>query len=311
MATLRQLEYFVAIAERGHFGRAAAALHVSQPALSHQLRALEVDLGVTLIERGGRQAELTPAGRELVDHARAVLREMEDLTQRAARAADRPLGRIRFGVTPTLGPYLMPGVIEALHRQNPDLRLFIKEGIPALQIAQLADGQLDMMLTPLPVPGELLHVEPLFRERLHIIAPPDHPLAQARTVMPNDLAGTTFLTLDHRHHYHRQVSAMAKRVGAQVLGDYEGTSLDSLRQMVGSGVGLAILPELYMRSEAGGTNMVTRLHVEGQDDYRSIAAVWRRNAAFADVFRMLAELARDKALAILESCPQTPAASQP
>lgn len=299
MATLRQLEYFVAVAERGHFGRAASAMNVSQPALSHQLRALETGLGVTLIERGARNAELTPIGRELIDHARSVLREMSDLNQKAARAADRPLGRIRFGVTPTLGPYLMPRVIEVLHRENPELRLFIKEDIPALQIAQLIDGQLDMMLCPLPVPDALLHVEPLFRESLHLVAPPDHRLAQELSIRESDLSGATFLTLDHRHHYHRQVDEIAERVGAKVLGDYEGTSLDSLRQMVGSGVGLAILPELYIRSEAGGTDMVRQLQVDGMDEYRSIAAIWRRGAAFEETFFMLAELARSQASRLL------------
>lgn len=303
MATLRQLEYFVAVAERGHFGRAAASLNVSQPALSHQLRALEAGFGVKLIERSTRRTQLTPIGRELIDHARAVLREMSDLNQKAARAADRPLGRIRFGVTPTLGPYLMPRVIEVLHRENPDLRLFIKEGIPALQIAQLIDGQLDMMLCPMPVSGELLHVEPLFRESLHVVAPPDHPLAQKTSISEAELSGATFLTIDHRHHYHRQVSAIAERVGAKVLGDYEGTSLDSLRQMVGSGVGFALLPEFYIRSEAGGTNMVRQLRVEGMNEYRSIAALWRRGAAFEKTFAMLAELVRSQASRFLEGRP--------
>ena len=301
MATLRQLEYFVAIAERGHFGRAAAALNVSQPALSHQLRALEQGLGVTLIERGSRNVMLSPVGRELIEHARKVLREMGDLTEKAARSSDRPLGRIRFGVTPTLGPYLMPRVIEILHRQHPDLRLFIKEDIPGSQIAQLVDGQLDMMLAPLPVQTDLLHVEPLFREKLHIVAPPDHPLAQKAGLKESDLAGTTFLTLDHRHPYHRQVSALAERVGAKVLGNYEGTSLDSLRQMVGSGVALALLPELYILSEAGGTDMVRQLDVAGVNEYRSIAALWRRGAAFESTFAILAELARDQAQKAIET----------
>ena len=301
MATLRQLEYFVAVADRGHFRRAAAALNVSQPALSQQLRALEASLGCTLIERGTRSAELTPAGRQLIENARAVLREMADLQQLAARAAHRPLGRIRFGVTPTLGPYLMPQVIEVLHRENPDLRVFIKEDIPSVQVAQLIEGQLDMMLCPMPVPHELLHVEPLFPEKLHIVAPPDHPLAEKPTITEGALSGATFLTLDHRHHYHRQVAEIAARVGARVLGDYEGTSLDSLRQMVGSGVGLAILPELYIRSEAGGTNMVRRLKIEGMEEYRSIAAIWRRGAAFGSAFAMVAELVRAQALRMLEA----------
>lgn len=295
MATLRQLEYFVAIADHRHFGRAAGALHVSQPALSHQLRALEASFGITLVERNTRSLQLTPIGLELLDDARALLLKLNDMKDRAALASEKPLGRIRFGVTPTLGPYLMPGIIEALHKESPDLRLFIRENIPALQLEELADGALDMMLSPLPVAGDTFFVEPLFREPLHIVAPPDHPLAERGDLTESDLAGTTFLTLDHRHHYHRQLGAICERLGARILGDYEGTSLDSLRQMVGSGVGFAILPDLYLRSDAGGAGMVAVLRPRGWSDYRSIAAVWRRNSAYHDVYCMLAERIRSAA----------------
>lgn len=299
MATIRQLEYFVAVAERGHFGRAANSLNVTQPALSHQLRALEKGLGIILVERGHGGAELSPIGRELIGPARKILRDLNDMQQLAARSTAQPIGRIRFGVTPTLGPYLMPRVIELLHRQSPDLRLFIKEGIPVDQFTQLIDGQLDMMLAPLPVPDDVLQVEPLFREPLHIVAPPDHPLVQHDVVRRSDLKDTTFLTLDHRHHYHRQVVEITESFGASILGDYEGTSLDSLRQMVGSGVGLAILPELYIRSEAGGTDMVRQLNVNNHQGYRSIAAVWRKGAAYAATFSVIADLIRVQAQQLL------------
>lgn len=301
MVTIRQLEYFIAVTERAHFGRAAASLNVTQPALSHQLKALEQSLGVTLVERGSGGAELTPIGRDLIGHARKILLDLNDMKQLAARSITQPLGRIRFGVTPTLGPYLMPGVIKILHRQSPDLRLFIKEGIPAEQVMQLIDGQIDMLLSPLPVPDDGLHVEPLFREPLHIVVPPDHPLAERDSVKLVDLKGATFLTLDHRHHYHRQVVEFAERVSARILGDYEGTSLDSLRQMVGSGVGLAILPELYIRSESGGTGMVRRLKLQDHESYRSIAAVWRKGAAYSASFAAIAELVREQAHHLLSS----------
>lgn len=295
MTTVRQLEYFVTVAERGHFGRAAAVLNVTQPALSHQLKALEEDLGVILIERRTSGAELTPIGRELIGHARKILLDLNDMKQLAARSISQPLGRIRVGASPTLGPYLMPRVIEVLHRQNPDLRLFIKEGIPAEQVMQLIDGQIDMLLTPLPVPDHGLHIEPLFREPLHVVVSPDHPLAKRDSIKLVDLKNAAFLTLDHRHHYHRQVAEFAERVGGRVLGDYEGTSLDSLRLMVGSGVGLAILPEFYIRSEAGGVDMVKQLKLEDYHGYRSIAAVWRTGAAYSPFFAAIAETVREQA----------------
>ena len=290
MTTIRQLQYFVEVAERAHFGHAATALSVSQSALSQQLRSLELALGVTLIERNTRSAELTPTGRELLVQAKAVLLQMQDFADLAARATDRPVGRIRFGITPTLGPYLMPNVIADLHRQSPDLRLFIKEGIPAQQMTELAEGKLDMLVAPLPVRGDTFEVEPLFRETLHVVAPPDHPLATLVTLSEKAFAGHTFLSLDHRHHLHNQVQNICDRVGANILEDYEGTSLDSLRQMAGSGVGLAILPDLYVRSESGGTEMVKKLRPSDWTEYRSIVALWRRSSAFDSVYRSIANL---------------------
>ena len=284
------MQYFVEVAERAHFGHAATALGVSQSALSQQLRAMELALGVTLIERNTRTAELTPPGRELLQKAKAVLLQMQDFLDLAARASDKPVGRIRFGITPTLGPYIMPSVIADLHRQSPDLRLFIKEGIPAQQMTELAEGKLDMMVAPLPVRGDGFHIEPLFREALHIVAPPDHPLSTKKSLTEDDLVGHTFLSLDHRHSYHDQAQIICNRVKANILGDYEGTSLDSLRQMAGSGVGLAILPDLYIRSESGGTDMVKNLHIHGWKEYRSIVALWRHRAAFADTYCDLARI---------------------
>lgn len=288
MPTLRQFEYLVAVADLKHFGRAALSCHVSQPTLSQQVRTLEERLGVELVERRLSGAELTPIGREIADRARRLLVEVGDVKDLARRAAEGAAGTIRFGVTPTLGPYLMPPIVAALHRERPDLKLYIREGIPDDQSLELARGQIDMLLGPLPIEGDALTVEPLFRERLHLVAPADHPLAEAGRLGREDLRGLRILSLDRRHHLHRQVTAICADHGMQLLRDYEGTSLDSVQQMVGSGLGLAILPECYIRSEAGGTVGVRLLDVEGWNASRSIAAAWRSGAAFADTFDFIA-----------------------
>lgn len=290
MPTLRQIEIFVALADAGTMGEAAAALGLTQPALSQQLRAMEERLGVRLFERVPKGMQLTPFGRELMGKAREVLSANRDFRDSADRIAQRPAGSIRFGVTPTLGPYLMPRVIRELHRRHPDLRLFIREGIPSVQQAELASGEIDMLLSPMPIVGKGLHVEPLFREPLRIVAPPDDPLVGPDRPALADFAGRTFLTLDHRHHYHRQLEGICDALGATILADYEGTSLDALQQMVGSGVGLAILPEMYIRSEAGGLDVVRITEPEGWQEYRSIAAAWRTKAAYADLYAEVAEV---------------------
>lgn len=286
--TLRQLEYLVAIADLKHFGRAAQASHVSQPTLSQQLRALEDRLGVTLVERQLGGAELTPIGRELADRARRVLVDVRDIRDLAKRAAEGAAGTIRFGVTPTLGPYLMPAIVAALHREQPDLRLYIREGIPDEQALELARGRIDMLLGPLPIHGDSLAIEPLFRERLFLVAAPDHRLAQAARLTTADLRGATVLSLDPRHIFHRQVAAICADHGMQLLRDYEGTSLDSLRQMAGSGLGIAVLPEFYLRSEVGGEAGVRVLDIAGWQASRSIAVAWRAGAAYAGVYAEIA-----------------------
>lgn len=289
MPSLRQLEYLVAIADLKHFGRAAGAVNVSQPTLSQQLRTLEARLGVTLIERGDSPVQLTPIGREIAGRARKILLEVEDVRALAKRSVTGLAGTIRLGVTPTLGPYLMPTVVAQLHRDYPDMRLYIREGIPDEQVAELRRGGLDMMLLPLPVGGSDLHVEPLFREPLHIVAAPDNPLCAKPILRRADFAGQTVLSLDPRHHFHRQAQAICGELNAELLRDYEGTSLDSLRQMAGSGLGLAILPELYLRSEVGGEDMVHRLIIADWSQTRSIAAIWREGVAYADSYRLVAE----------------------
>ncbi len=288
MPTLRQLEYLVALADTQHFGRAAATVHVSQPTLSQQLKTLEARLGVVLVERGDTPIQLTPVGRELAERARRVLLGVADLRDLARRSVSGLAGTVRFGVSPTIGPYLLPPVVARLHREHPDMRLHMREGIPDEQFALLRRGALDMVLAPLPVAGADLEIEPLFREPLHLVAAPDNPLVQEALLRRSDLAGARILSFDRRHHFYRQAAAICDELDAELLRDYEGTSLDSLRQMAGSGIGLAILPELYLRSEVGGEDMVRRLTVSDWSATRSIAAVWRQGAAYSESYRLIA-----------------------
>lgn len=308
MPTLRQLEYLVAVADLQHFGRAADACHVSQPTLSQQLRALEERLGVALIERRASGAELTPIGREITARARRLAVEVQDIRDLARRAGDGLVGTLRFGVTPTLGPYLMPPIVAALHREQPELRLHIRDGIPEEQALALSRGALDMLLGPLPIDGGDIEIQPLFRERLSIVAPPDHPLAKRAKLAVADLAGAQVLSLDRRHHLHRQVAAICGELGMILLRDYEGTSLDSVHQMAASGVGLAVLPELYIRSEVGGLAGIKVLKPKGWNFTRSIAAAWRSGAAYGDAYRKIAQLIQADARTLLGEPNKPPAA---
>lgn len=299
MPTLRQLRYLVALADLRHFGRAAQACHVAQPSLSQQLRALEQRLGAALVERGSGAVELTPIGREIAERARSVLVSVEDIRDLSERAANGITGTIRFGVTPTLGPYLMSEVISALHREQPDLRLYIREGIPDEQALELARGQLDMLLGPLPIAGDTLAIEPLFRERLRIVAAADHPLAQKVALRKSDLRGAQVLSLHSAHHLHRQIAGFCADLDMRLLRDYEGTSLDALRQMAGTGLALTILPDLYLQSEVGGSAGVKVLEVQDWRPTRSIAAAWRSGAAYAHAYQAIARSVQQQASHLL------------
>ncbi|MBB3033297.1 hydrogen peroxide-inducible genes activator [Alteriqipengyuania lutimaris] len=292
--TLKQLRYLTTLQEERHFGRAASRLNVTQPTLSQQVRQLEAMLGATLVERG-QPASLTPIGRDIARRAREILSEVAEIQHLADRAQGMLSGTVRFGVTPTLGPYLMPKVVTRLHAAHPELRLHIREGIPDEQARALANAELDMLLAPLPIDHPRLHVEPLFREPLALVGPPDHPLHRKGQATARDFEGEAILSLDPRHHYSRQVADICDDLHATLLRDYEGTSLDGLQQMSGSGLGLAILPETYLRSESGGEHIVRRFAIADWEAYRSIAGVWRKGSVLADAFAQIAAVITEEA----------------
>ncbi|WP_081987827.1 LysR family transcriptional regulator [Sphingomonas sp. 37zxx] len=281
---IRQLEYLVTIADTGSFAKAAATLNVSQPTLSQQIRTLEAYFGVPLLERSSNGAWPTPPGREIVERARTILRDMGELAHVARRAGSRISGTIRLGTTPTLGPYLLSPVIAELHQVLPELRIHVREGIPNHLASDLSKGQIDLYLGPLPIQDTLFHIEPLFRESLHLVVAKDHPLARQDRVTASQLVDLAVLSIDERHHYHRQVSRIVEKFGMRLAADYEGTSLDSLHQMAASGLGAAILPSLYLASDVGGLSGLAIVKVAGWDAYRSIALAWRRSTTLSEQF---------------------------
>ena len=300
MPTLRRLEYLVAISQHRNFHKAAHAAGVSQPTLSQQIRLLEAELGVTLVDRGLGGSELTPVGRDVVERARRVMREVEDLkrTSRLSQAGG-DVGILRFGASPTIGPYLLPEVVAELHTAKPNLRIQIREGIPDEQLGVLADGAIDILLAPMPLPHGNMHVQSLFQEPLRLVASKDHPLARRRKLQRGDFAGSGMLTMDARHHLSRQVGEICAALEMTIVRDYEGTSLDGVYQMAASGLALAVLPEIYLRSNAGAVGGVTVLKFQTDRMRRQIAVLWRKEAPFHDTCMLVAERIRTRGLEIL------------
>lgn len=276
MPSLRQLHYLISVAETGHFGKAAEKLHVTQPTLSMQLGKLERELGCKLLHRLDKRVLPTPIGRSVLAHARnaiAEVRQIKDLTQSVEQLDN---GLFHLGVSPTLGPYLLPSLIASLHRQWPQLKLSVREDAPAQLEARLSQGELDLVIAPLPIHGQRLHTLLLFEEPLLLAVSPDHPLAEQQRVPKSMLKGQRILAMESGYHLHEQVAALCDEYHAELLREFEGTSLDTLRHMAGMGLGMAFLPALYVHSEIAGRNDVHILRLAAQEPYRQIGVACRR-----------------------------------
>ncbi|GAB4353086.1 MAG: hydrogen peroxide-inducible genes activator [Kiloniellaceae bacterium] len=290
--TLKQLRYLVAVADTLHFRRAAELSHVSQPTLSGQLRELEQRLGAQLVERSRTRVVLTPLGKEITARARLILREVQDLQDVARQGASLFGGMLRLGTLPTLGPYLLPHVLPELHRRYPQLRLYVREGMPQTLRGDLEDGKLDLLIFPLPAAGADLRSLPLLREPLLVAAARDHPLAGKAWIERADLKDQTVLALERGHRLRDQVQALCEDFGARLALDYEGTSLDTLRQMVGMGMGISFLPALYVRSEIPKDSDVVTRPLRRKPPSRTIGLVWRRQSARGGDYAALAAALR-------------------
>ena len=270
--TVRQLEYIVAVAETGQVGLAAAQQNVSQPSLSAQLAEVEADLGVTLFQRGRSGAKITPIGEEIVRRARQILHEFQDL--RAVAQGDGIFqGRLRLGVLPSIGPYLLPGVVQRLHKEHPSFRLIVREENTSDLDEGLRSGRLDMIIsTPEDHPGA--RADLLFQESLWVAVAQDDQLAQGKDQLRLiDLAGQTLLTLGSGHRLSHVVAGLATNAGGRVSDEYEGTSLDAIRLMAATGAGVAILPSIYAATEARrGTDIQLRA-LDDPAAHRDIALI--------------------------------------
>lgn len=286
--TLRQLEYFVAVAEAQSFRRAAERLGISQPTLTSQIASLESAIGARLFERSRGGTLLGALGRELVRDARRVLEELDGFVEHARTLAGGPGGTYRLGVGRTVGPYLLPHVLLDIHRQYGAVQFYVREESPHVLEDALLVGEYDLILTTLPIAmRELAHVS-LCREPLKLVVPSEHRLATKTTIADADLAGEPVLAIEESHPLHLQIQRLCERFGATLRRDYEGTSLDTLRQMVQLGMGLSFLPALYVHSEIRESDELAVIPVIGDGSLREHALAWRPASPSRVLFRELA-----------------------
>ena len=287
--TLRQLRYFEALGQHRHFGRAAEACAISQPALSVQIKDLEETLGTGLFERSPRQVRLTSFGEAFAERVRDILRAVDELDDFARSAKDRLTGRFRLGVIPTIAPYLLPAVIGKLTRSHPALDLHVRETLTPRLVHELLQGQLDTAIVALPVAEPALIETPLFSETFVLVRPDSD--AQKPVPAGDELRNMRLLLLEEGHCFRDQTLAFCNAPSAVPRDGLDGSSLSTLVQMVGAGIGVTIIPEMAVDVETRSANVCCSRFEHPQPE-RTIGMIWRKSSPLGDAFAEVAEVVR-------------------
>jgi len=298
---LRDLRYLVALADHRHFGRAATASFVSQPTLSTQLKKLEEELGLPLIERSPRNVMLTTVGEAVAARARVILREADEIKAIARRAKDPESGMVRVGIFPTLGPYLLPHVVPAIVNRFPRLELILVEEKTEVLLKKLHDGELDAAILALPLHDDSMHAEFLFEEAFVLALNRQHRLAGTRRIKLGDLAEESLLLLDDGHCLRDQALEVCQMAGAGERSGFRATSLETLRHMVSANVGMTLMPALSVQPPAPATPNIKLIPFTDPAPHRRIAMVWRRTSALTAFLHQLAPLFRQIPPALLKA----------
>src|SRR5580692_6348047 len=285
--TLRQLGYFDALARHSHFGRAAAACAISQPALSMQIKELEESLGAVLIERGARQLRLTKFGEEAALRVRDILRSVDELGDFARASRDRLAGRLRIGMIPTIAPYLLPTVIGNLTRLHPELDIHVRETLTPKLIAELREGRLDTAIVALPVSEPSLTEVALFAENFLLVRPGEAEGTPAPTVKA--LREMRLLLLEEGHCFRDQALSFCNMHSSPPREVLDASSLSTLVQMVGAGIGVTLIPEMAVAVETRSASVsVTRF--KNPQPSRTIGMVWRKTSPLARQLLQISEV---------------------
>jgi len=297
---LRALQYFVKLADLRHFSKAAEACFVSQPTLSTQIKKLEDELGVQLVERSPKNIMLTPVGAEVADRARLVLSDIDQIRAVARRSGNPAEGILRLGLFPTLAPYYLPHVIPSIRRLYPKLRLQLAEEKTEDILRMLRQGELDAGLLALPVSGDGLEMEVLFEEPFVLALPGEHPLTKKSRVTLADLNGSELLLLEEGHCLRDHALEVCALAGAHERVDFHATSMETLRQMVAAEVGITLMPLLSVKPPIAVTSNVVIRRFAQPAPSRTIALVWRNSSALSSFIRELADCLRSMPPALLQ-----------
>jgi LysR family hydrogen peroxide-inducible transcriptional activator len=285
--TLRQLRYFDALARHRHFGRAAGACAISQPALSEQIKELEEKFGAPLFERAARQVRMTGLGEALAERVGSILAAVDDLDGLAA--SHRPLRRLRLGVIPTVGPYLLPAVMHDLSEAYPDLDVHVRETVTERLAEELQQGRIDAAVVALPVPGAGFEAAPLFSEEFLFVR------ARAEAAAPppalENLREARLLLLEEGHCLRDQALSVCGQDPLHPRETLAASSLSTLVQMVGAGLGVTLIPAMAVAVEARSAPVAVTRFAAPQPS-RVIGMIWRKSSPLAKPLREICEIVR-------------------
>ncbi|NYT39142.1 LysR family transcriptional regulator [Sphingomonas sp. R-74633] len=289
LPTLKQLQYLAALKDHGHFGRAAESCYVTQSTLSAGIRELETLIGVVLVERTRRVVRFTPLGERIVDKARRVLREADELGD-LARAAGRPLsGEMRMSVIPTIAPFLLPRILPKLRRDYPDLKLYLREETSSQACEGLHHGRTDCVLLALPYACGDVETAALFDDRL-FVAFREGEMDPTASIRPAEIDETRLLMLEDGHCLKEHALAACNRPELRAEATMMGTSLHTMVQMVDNGLGVTMLPEMAVDAGILDHTQVTARPLDAENALRRIALVWRKASPRERDFRLLADV---------------------
>lgn len=290
--TLKQLRYFESLARHGHFGRAAAACSISQPALSVQIRDLEGDLGARLFERSARQIRLTPFGEDLLSRVRGILSAVDELEDFARAARESPVSRLRLGIIPTIAPYVLPRIIGHLSGRHGGIDLQVRETLTSRLIEELQERRIDAAIVALPISEPGLTEVPLFDEDFVLV----RPKTDAGKPVPDGdmLSRMRLLLLEEGHCFRDQALSFCSLKPGVPRDGLDGSSLTTLVQMVGAGIGVTLIPEMAVGVETTGASVDVARFAQPAPR-RSVGMVWRKASPLQDNFLQIAETVREAA----------------
>jgi LysR family hydrogen peroxide-inducible transcriptional activator len=284
---LRDLNYFVVLAELRHFGEAAKRCYVSQPTLSMQIKKLEETLGVALFERTNKQVFLTGEGQHLLSKAKKILILCEEMKAIAQHSQDPFAGELHLGVIPTVAPYLLPAVMPTIKNNFPNLKVWLIEEQTHRLISKLEDGEIDAAIMAQPIASNFTY-QNLFEEAFYFTCAPGHPFAQAKHVAINDLVNQQIMLLAEGHCLRDQAMAVCHMAKANEVADFTATSLETLRLMVQAGMGVTLLPALAVDTES--SDLLKCIPFEAPVPTRTLALFWRASTPKNKCLHALAEL---------------------